>query len=279
MGMNTPSRTVMLTGPQGVGKGVQGKLMVSNMNYNAPFVLGDELRARAEEEVEDPDGSGLKKIKYFTSGGKLAPQPVVMGVTRQYLETQGAARRLIFDGMPRTPEQADAFDVELDQAGRLNDARMVFIDAPRPVVMKNIAFRGITDGRADDLNPEAVATRLDTFYGKTMPVVERYRNMGKLIQVSGETGFNTDRAIKVIKRLKELQAAVHLNGHAGELADLEGEWSEVELAMAASMNEVHLRVAEALNNDLVSPRKAQQDLSDDPQFAAAVRGGVLLPNS
>jgi adenylate kinase len=272
MGMNRPSRTVMLTGPQGVGKGEQGKKMVVNMNYNNPFVLGDELRARKDQEVDGPDGRTT--IGAIQQSGALVPQPVVMGVTRQYLKTQGEARRLIFDGMPRTPEQADAFDGELKAADRFDDARMVFIDAPRPVVLKNIALRGIIQGRADDLNADAVTTRLDTFYGKTMPVVNRYRKMGKLIQVSGETSFNTERATAVIKRLKELQAAAQLNGHAGELADLEGEWSEIELAMAASINEVHLRVAEALNNDLVSA-----DPSDDPQYAAAVRGGVLLPNS
>jgi adenylate kinase family enzyme len=41
-------------------------------------------------------------------------------------------------------------------------------------------------GRIDDLEPERVRGRLSDFHDKTLPVIEKYRSMGLLIEINGD---------------------------------------------------------------------------------------------
>ena len=116
----------------------------------------------------------------------------------------------MLDGFPRTVEQAEALDIELDKMGIKLD-KVVNIDADKDVLIARVTGRRICkecgatyhvinnppkvegvcdiDGgelyqRADDTE-ETVATRIQVYLEQTQPLIDYYRKKGLLLDVDG----------------------------------------------------------------------------------------------
>ena len=200
---------IVLLGAPGSGKGTQAKILMAEKNI-PQISTGDMLR----EAIASGTRFGLK-AKSLMDAGDLVPDDVVLGIISERLAEPDAQEGFILDGFPRTTQQA--FDLEdlLDQMGTPLDAA-VLMDVDFDILMKRLTGRrtcsltgkllnihfssqeeldectnagGELIQREDD-NEETISNRLEVYRENTEPLVEYYRERGKLLTVDAEGPVN-----------------------------------------------------------------------------------------
>ncbi|MDX2265994.1 MAG: adenylate kinase [Hyphomicrobiales bacterium] len=196
---------VILLGPPGAGKGTQAKLMEERYGLRQ-LSSGDMLRAAVAAGTEVG-----RAAKGYMEQGALVPDDVVVGAVFETLEMLNGAG-FILDGFPRTPVQARALDEKLQQDGKRIDWAIVF-EVDDEQLVQRIAGRytcaacgegyhdtlktpralgvcdrcgGTTFKRRSDDNEETVRKRLAVYHAETKPLIEFYRQGGKLRRIDGE---------------------------------------------------------------------------------------------
>jgi adenylate kinase len=173
---------ILLLGPQGAGKGTQGRLIASE--YAIPHVAtGDMLRAAMA------DGSELgRQVRPIYDSGRLVPDNLMIALIRERLSGEDAREGFVLDGFPRTMAQADALEETLREIGR--DLDVVFeFQIPDEVGRERMLKRAAEEGRTDD-TPEAIDERLRLYHEETKPLIEYYRTRGNLVGVHGDRPVN-----------------------------------------------------------------------------------------
>ncbi|MET0260279.1 MAG: adenylate kinase [Gaiellaceae bacterium] len=173
---------ILLLGPQGAGKGTQGRLIASE--YAIPHVAtGDMLRAAMA------DGSELgQQVRPIYDSGRLVPDNLMIALIRERLSGEDAREGFVLDGFPRTMAQADALEETLREIGR--DLDVVFeFQIPDEVGRERMLKRAAEEGRTDD-TPEAIDERLRLYHEETKPLIEYYRTRGNLVGVHGDRPVN-----------------------------------------------------------------------------------------
>ncbi len=168
---------VILLGPPGCGKGTQGNLLARELG--APRVsTGDLLRAAVK------DGTPLgKRAQSYMDKGLLVPDEVVLGLIEEVLASPEARAGILMDGFPRTTAQADAVATLLQKRGTQVDA-VVSLDVPDDELVTRMQGRAAQEGRSDD-QPDAFRRRLAVYREQTAPLIDYYRQRGKLKEVPG----------------------------------------------------------------------------------------------
>jgi adenylate kinase len=188
---------ILLLGPQGAGKGTQGKLIAAE--YGLPHVAtGDMLRTAIAAGTELG-----RRAEPLLSTGKLVPDDLMIGLIRDRLVQEDARNGFVLDGFPRTTAQAEALDTLLEEI----DAPLTVVfefQLPEEVCVERLQRRADEEGRADD-TPEAIRTRLRLYHEQTEPLVEYYRVRGNLVGVRADRPV--DEVFAEIQRALE-QAAV-----------------------------------------------------------------------
>jgi adenylate kinase len=173
---------ILLLGPQGAGKGTQGRLIASE--YAIPHVAtGDMLRAAMA------DGSELgQQVRPIYDSGRLVPDDLMIALIRERLSAEVARDGFVLDGFPRTMAQAEALEEMLREIGR--DLDVVFeFQIPDEVGRERMLKRAAEEGRTDD-TPEAIDERLRLYHEETKPLIEYYRTRGNLVGVHGDRPVN-----------------------------------------------------------------------------------------
>ncbi|MCH4175789.1 MAG: adenylate kinase [Bifidobacterium sp.] len=168
---------LLIMGPQGVGKGTQAELLAKHFDIPA-ISTGDIFRYNLKNNT--PLGLEAKK---FMNKGLLVPDELTNNIVKDRLAQEDVAKGWILDGYPRNAEQVEALDAILEELGTPLDAA-VALTADRPVLMERMTKRAEIEARADD-TPEAIAKRLDVYEHETAPILDIYRNRGKLVEVDG----------------------------------------------------------------------------------------------
>ncbi|MCI1635304.1 adenylate kinase [Bifidobacterium sp.] len=168
---------LLIMGPQGVGKGTQAELLAKHFDIPA-ISTGDIFRYNLKNST--PLGLEAKK---FMNKGLLVPDELTNNIVKDRLAQEDVAKGWILDGYPRNAEQVEALDAILEELGTPLDAA-VALTADRPVLMERMTKRAEIEARADD-TPEAIAKRLDVYEHETAPILDIYRNRGKLVEVDG----------------------------------------------------------------------------------------------
>lgn len=193
----------ILIGAPGAGKGTQADILTS-VHGLKHIASGDLLR----EAVRQGTPLG-QQAKAFMDRGELVPDDLVVQMIRATLDqSPDAARRgVIFDGFPRTLEQARA----LEAAGQSIDA-VLYLDVPQAILMERLTKRyqcgdcgaiynwgvnppkveGLCDRcegglyqRMDD-NELTVAHRLAVYFRQTLPLIKHYETTGRLRRIDGD---------------------------------------------------------------------------------------------
>jgi adenylate kinase len=166
---------ILLLGPQGAGKGTQGRLI--SAGYGIPHIAtGDILRAAMA------DGTELgRRVRPIYDAGSLVPDDVMIALIRERLSADDAAEGFVLDGFPRTPVQAEALDEMLDEIGRPLSIVLEF-QLPEEVSIERLTKRSEEEGRADD-TPEGIRRRLRLYHEQTEPLIEHYRTRGNLVGI------------------------------------------------------------------------------------------------
>jgi adenylate kinase len=169
---------LILFGPPGAGKGTQSKILIDKYNL-VHLSTGDMLRSHLKEQTELG-----KEAATYVNQGLLVPDAVVINMIKHHIEANPNAKGFIFDGFPRTGEQAAKLD-ELLQARGQQINLMIALELPDSLIHERMRTRAEIEGRSDDANVEVIATRIATYHQKTRPLLDYYSAQNKCIRVDG----------------------------------------------------------------------------------------------
>ena len=214
---------LILLGPPGAGKGTQAKILEEARGYKQ-LSTGDMLRAAIAQGTE----IGLK-AKAIMDRGELVSDDVIIGIVADRMAKPDVAQGVVFDGFPRTPAQAAALDKMLaSSAQKLHAVIEMKVDDDELVARISGRFtcrsccKGYHDSfaptriegtcdscgghefvRRPDDNEKTVRDRLTVYNTQTAPLVEYYRETGKLHVVDGmaEIGAVTASVGAVLDKL------------------------------------------------------------------------------
>ena len=194
---------LILLGPPGTGKGTQAKLIAEKLGA-LHVATGDLFRDAVKHGTE----LGTQAKKYMDRGD-LVPDEVTIAMLLDRIQQPDAEGGVIFDGFPRTLQQARALDEALSANGTDVDAALL-ITAPDDEIVRRLSGRWLCAGcgaiyheqsrppkqdklcddcggelsqRIDD-QPAVVRARLE----KQRPPAEMlayYREQGKLVDIDG----------------------------------------------------------------------------------------------
>ena len=174
---------LILIGPPGAGKGTQAKILEQEYGLKQ-LSTGDMLRA------EIAAGSDLgKKAKEIMDAGNLVSDEIMVDMIAKRIEEPDCAKGVIFDGFPRTVDQAQALDAMLDDKGKPIKAVIEFVVDEEALVdrLKTRIQQTIDAGqpvRGDD-NEETLRKRLGVYRAQTAPILPYYEATDLLYKVDG----------------------------------------------------------------------------------------------
>jgi adenylate kinase len=183
---------VLLIGPPGSGKGTQGERLAERLGIEH-LAAGDLLRA----EVAKNTPLGVRVAEMMRKGD-LVPDTVIISLLMPRVLAASDANGYLLDGFPRSVDQA----LEARKLAELADAgpdAVIYLDAPREVLVRRILARAEVEGRADD-NPETVENRLRVFDAATRPLIDYYRERG-LLHVIDADQHEDDVTSDILKAL------------------------------------------------------------------------------
>lgn len=176
---------IIIIGPPGCGKGTQSKKILEK--YGLIYIsTGDILRAEIKKESE----LGLK-AKEFMNQGHLIPDDMVIKIVENILK-ENPNGEFLFDGFPRTVEQAKKLDTIL------NDTPLIVfgLNVKEDELMQRIIARSEHSERSDD-NLNVIKERFVEYENKTKPVMTHYlqrvfeRDNTKCVWLNGHNSIDT----------------------------------------------------------------------------------------
>jgi adenylate kinase len=196
---------IVLLGPPGAGKGTQAQIICDHLKL--PHVSsGDIFRENLKNQTELG-----QMAKGYMDRGELVPDDVTIAMIRDRLSRPDAAQGALLDGFPRTPAQAAALEVMLQDFGGQVDAAPL-IKVSEEALIERLTGRWTCraaghifhekfnppaqpevcdhDGsplyQREDDKAETVINRIRVYLQQTAPLIEYYQEKGKLVEVDGE---------------------------------------------------------------------------------------------
>ena len=195
---------IILLGPPGAGKGTQAQRLVANRGM-VQLSTGDMLRAA----VKAGTPVGLK-AKAVMDAGELVSDAIVSALIGEHLDAS-QAKGAIFDGFPRTRQQAEALEILLGERGRQLDHVIELVVEEEALVERIIGrstcancgapyhdrfhppkVAGTCDicgshdfNRRPDDNEATVRTRMAEYRAKTAPILPFYEDRGLVRRIDG----------------------------------------------------------------------------------------------
>ncbi|ATZ17752.1 adenylate kinase family protein [Mesoplasma melaleucae] len=191
---------IMLLGAPGSGKGTLAEKLIKNQGFNQ-MSTGDLMR----KEIKDKTPLGIECARYMNEGN-LVPDEVTMEIVKNFLKDNH--NQLIFDGIPRTLNQAKILEENLSELNSQID-KVIYIDVPTELLLERISGRLICPKckvsyhivtrkpktewvcdndqtelvRRPDDAPEKVKVRLYVYANETAPLVDYYKNKPGFVHI------------------------------------------------------------------------------------------------
>jgi len=207
------SKYIIMLGAPGAGKGTQAELLQARMGL-AHISSGDLFRENIAKQT--PLG---KLAKQYMDNGELVPDDVTVQMVMERIRRPDCERGVVFDGFPRTEEQARTLDKAF-AAERKRINAVILLDAPDQVLIDRLAARRICakdgsvynlltnpprvpgicdkDGapleQREDDKPDTVRRRLQVFQKQTKPLIDYYQQASLLNRIRG------DQEIELVER-------------------------------------------------------------------------------
>ena len=168
---------IIIFGPPGAGKGTQAKYLVNKLN-SFQVSTGDMLR----EEIKKNTTIG-KNIINNMNEGKFVDDEIVNKLLENVIFDPNKTNKLIFDGYPRTINQAKNLDNLLNKSNQKIDF-IFFLNVKKDSIIKRIEKRKILEKRSDD-DAETILKRYDTYMDITKPVLDFYSKKENYHEIDG----------------------------------------------------------------------------------------------
>ena len=173
---------IIIFGPPGAGKGTQAKYLVKKFD-SYQISTGDMLR----EEIKKDTEIG-KKIINNMNDGKFVDDQIVNKLLEQLIFDEKKRNKLIFDGYPRTLNQAKNLEILLNKSNQMIDF-IFFLNVNKDAIIKRIEKRKILEKRSDD-DENTILKRYDTYMEITKPVLKYYSTYQNFHEVDGSLEIN-----------------------------------------------------------------------------------------
>ena len=168
---------IILFGPPGAGKGTQAKHLVKKIN-GFQISTGEMLRDEIKKDTEIG-----KIIINDMNDGKFVSDEIVNNLIKKILSDPQKKDRLIFDGYPRSINQAKNLSMLLDESNQKIDF-IFFLNVDKKTIIERIEKRKIIEKRSDDeLN--TILRRYDTYMETTKPVLDFYSEKPNFHEIDG----------------------------------------------------------------------------------------------
>jgi adenylate kinase len=169
---------IVLFGPPGAGKGTQSERLITKYGL-VHLSTGDIFRANIK------GGTELGTLaKSYIDKGQLVPDEVTIGILESEVNQHPDAKGFIFDGFPRTTEQALALSSFLEGKGTEIHV-MVALDVAEEELVSRLLNRGKDSGRADDQDESIIRNRIQVYNSQTAVVADFYNAQGKFVRIDG----------------------------------------------------------------------------------------------
>jgi len=198
---------LVLIGSPGSGKGTQASSIQQDFGV-IPISTGDILRNVKPET----NPLHLEVSKQLASGGLVGDDLMLELVKKSIADTEAVTKGWILDGYPRNPKQALQLEELLSEVGQSINV-VFYLKVTEQVIFNRLKDRwvhlpsgrvynteykppkvpGIDDitgeplvKRSDD-SYETIAKRVKAYHDSTLPVLNFYENIGKLVTIEAPT--------------------------------------------------------------------------------------------
>jgi len=168
---------IILFGPPGAGKGTQAKYLVNKIN-GFQISTGEMLR----DEIKKDSDIG-KIIINDMNDGKFVSDEIVNKLIKNIVFDPQKKNKLIFDGYPRSTNQAKNLSLLLDNSNQKVDC-IFFLNVNKETIIKRIEKRKIIEKRSDD-QLDTILKRYDTYMETTRPVLDFYSKKPNFHEIDG----------------------------------------------------------------------------------------------
>lgn len=168
---------IFMIGPQGSGKGTQGKLLAEKLGFFY-WEMGEILRDEAKQDTEFG-----RKVKAMIDQGQLVPDEDVIHTLDDALPEIIKHKRVLFDGVTRRIGQTEYLVNFLLKNGFTQFAT-ILIQIPHEESIKRLLLRAHHEFRTDD-TPEKIKFRLEQYEKDTLPAIEFLKAAGQFYEVDG----------------------------------------------------------------------------------------------
>ena len=168
---------IVLFGPPGAGKGTQAKYLVKKLN-GYQISTGDILR----DEIKKDTVIGRQIINNMNEG-KFVSDEIVNNLLKNHIFDAKKKEKLIFDGYPRSLNQAKNLDILLNKSNQKID-HIFFLNVNKATIIKRIEKRKVLEERTDD-NLDTILKRYDTYLVTTKPVLNYYSKNSNFHEIDG----------------------------------------------------------------------------------------------
>ena len=184
---------IIIFGPPGAGKGTQAKSLVKKLN-SFQISTGDMLR----EEIKKDTEIG-KSIINNMNDGKFVEDEIVNKLLEKIIFDSKNKNKLIFDGYPRTINQAKNLENLLRKSKQKIDY-IFFLNVNKDSIIKRIEKRKVLEKRSDD-DSNTIIKRYETYMEATKPVLDYYSSANNFYEIDG-----SDEIEVISSKIKEILA-------------------------------------------------------------------------
>ena len=198
--MNTKKPIIILLGPQGSGKGTQGKKLAKKLDI--PYLETGQL---LRDEIASGSEDGKRFASFMDKGDLVPPEDAIALMSKKITQAVSDSGGAVIDGFPRSAEQAKGFPKEIEPS------HVILIDLPDKESIRRLSARrncpkdkkiynmitappknnetcdqcGEKLVQRDDDKEDAIKQRLDVYHKDTEPLVEKYEEQGILHRIDG----------------------------------------------------------------------------------------------
>jgi len=124
------------------------------------------------------------KAKDLMSKGLLVPDEIVIGMIDSKIKNNPTCGGFVFDGFPRTVEQAKSLDGLLEK-NQLPPVKIIALIVDEEELTTRILERGKIEKRIDDQNETLIKQRFKEYHTKTSLVADYYKQKKRLSSING----------------------------------------------------------------------------------------------